>query len=388
MAAEDKEMLSKEAYPHSEAKIIVVDDDQSIIDAVKTALETRKEYEVFSASSGEEALEIFRKHDIDIGFLDIKMPGMNGIELLKKVKEESPQTHIIMMTAYATVDSAVEAMREGAEDYIRKPFEIGDIKSTVLSAIEDIEFEEKSESYTSPPELDWKSPSIAFKNWVEKGREGLIISSERPEILQEEPELDKKINLLLLTEVGDQETQIDPENLEKLGDSIIDFASSREKSVILLDDLDYLLEKNSLDEIKELIDNLENKLSPLDSILIFSGPPENMDEEELRELEYQISDMSASAISNALSNQLRRKIISQLSEEDGISFTTLARKSGIDDSPKMSFHLKKLESGGIIEKDEERRYYLTEMGKNAAGILEEIRSQQTKEAGRTVWMPK
>lgn len=373
----------------NKATILVVDDDQSIIDAVKTALETR-EYRVISASSGEEALERFEDGDIDIAFCDIKMPGMDGIELLKRIQEISPQTHCIMMTAYASVDSAVEAMREGAADYLRKPFEVEDIKSTVLGALEDLEFEEKHKDFVSPPELEWETPIEAFKSWVERGREGLIVIAEKSGSVQEQYGLDEDdVEQIVLSKDDSGKNRIHPNELEELRDSVLGFSSNRENgSVVLLDDLDYLLEQNTLDSLKEFISNLEDELSTYNSILIFSGRPQNMEDMVMGELEYLISDMPASTISNSLSNQLRRRIISQLSEEDGISFTTLARKTNINDSPKMSFHLRKLESWGVIEKDEEKKYYLTEMGRNAAEILEEIKTRQKGEPGGAVWVPK
>lgn len=371
------------------ATILVVDDDQSIIDAVKTALETR-EHKVLSASSGEEALEKFEDEEIDIAFCDIKMPGMDGIELLKRIREISPQTHCIMMTAYASVDSAVEAMREGAADYLRKPFEVEDIKSTVLGALEDLEFEEKHKDFVSPPELEWETPIEAFKSWVERGRDGLIVTSGESDNLLEQSGLDEdSVEQIILSKDESGKNRIHPTKLEELRSSVVEFSSSRgDGSVVLLDDLDYLLEENNLESLKEFISDLEEELSTYNSILIFSGRSENMEDVVIGELEYLISDMPASTISNSLSNLLRRRIISQLGEEDGISFTTLARKTGISDSPKMSFHLRKLESWGVIEKDEEKKYYLTEMGRNAAEILEEIKTRRKGEPGGAVWVPK
>ena len=99
-------------------KILFVDDDAGILEAAKTALELYG-YDVITASSGEECLQ--KIGDADIVFLDIKMPGMNGIEVLKEIKKRNKDLPVIMITAYATVDTAIEAMKEGAFDYIRKP---------------------------------------------------------------------------------------------------------------------------------------------------------------------------------------------------------------------------------------------------------------------------
>ncbi|KAA0001126.1 MAG: sigma-54-dependent Fis family transcriptional regulator, partial [Thermoplasmata archaeon] len=119
-------------------KIMFVDDDPSILDAAKTAIESYG-YEVITAKSGEECLEKVR--DANLVFLDIKMPGMDGIEVLKKIKERDESLPVIMITAYATVDTAIEAMKLGAFDYIRKPFAIEELEGSILAALEEIKFD-------------------------------------------------------------------------------------------------------------------------------------------------------------------------------------------------------------------------------------------------------
>jgi len=102
-------------------KVMVVDDDPIIVDAVKTLLQTEG-HEAIGVYSGEECLNNLKKEEIDLILLDIRMPGMDGIETLKNIKGIKPEVYVIMLTAFATVDTAVDAMKEGAFDYIRKPF--------------------------------------------------------------------------------------------------------------------------------------------------------------------------------------------------------------------------------------------------------------------------
>ncbi len=102
------------------ARVLVVDDERAIRDLLADAVR-HVGYEVLSAPNGEEALSLMGKEDIHIAIVDIKMPGISGIDLLRKIPDISPETIVIMITAYASVDTAVNALRYGAFDYILKP---------------------------------------------------------------------------------------------------------------------------------------------------------------------------------------------------------------------------------------------------------------------------
>ncbi len=102
-------------------RILIVDDDAAIRDACFQVL-TRRGYEVDLAATAREALEHIGKFEYDVLLLDLKMPGMHGLELLKQIKETNPQIEVVIITAYGTVQNAVEAMKLGAGDFLQKPF--------------------------------------------------------------------------------------------------------------------------------------------------------------------------------------------------------------------------------------------------------------------------
>ena len=101
-------------------KIVIVDDEKGVRESVKMIL--KDDYNLSIFTQAEEALKEFREDMADVVLLDIKMPGMNGIELLKRLKEIDEDIEVIMITGYGTLDSATEAMRYGASAYINKPF--------------------------------------------------------------------------------------------------------------------------------------------------------------------------------------------------------------------------------------------------------------------------
>jgi DNA-binding NtrC family response regulator len=103
--------------------ILVVDDEDSIRNRCVQLLRKR-DYNVQGASDGEHALFLIKKNDFSLVIADIRMPGLSGIELLERIKEIRPDTEVVMITGFGTVDSAVEAMKLGAYDYITKPFDM------------------------------------------------------------------------------------------------------------------------------------------------------------------------------------------------------------------------------------------------------------------------
>jgi DNA-binding NtrC family response regulator len=111
--------------------LIHIIDDEPIIHEVLGDLLTTEGYQVESSLDGEEALEKYSPDSCDLVLLDLLMPGMNGIEVLKRIKKIDPQAVIIIITAYASVESAISAMKMGAFDYIQKPFKHDELLLTI-----------------------------------------------------------------------------------------------------------------------------------------------------------------------------------------------------------------------------------------------------------------
>lgn len=117
------------------AKLLIVDDEKSIRDALRDILEY-EEYEVDEAKDGEEGLEMVLKTQYDVALCDIKMPKLDGLEMLLKAKEEGVMTQFVMISAFGNVENAVEATKRGAFDFITKPPDLNRLLVTVRNAIE------------------------------------------------------------------------------------------------------------------------------------------------------------------------------------------------------------------------------------------------------------
>lgn len=118
----------------SKGKILVVDDENIVLMSCQRAL-TPEGYEVRTVRSGSEGLKILKDEKFDIVLTDLKMPDMDGIDVLRLVKEGWPDTEVIIITGYQTVETAVKAIKLGAYDYVEKPFTPEQILSVIKNAM-------------------------------------------------------------------------------------------------------------------------------------------------------------------------------------------------------------------------------------------------------------
>lgn len=117
------------------SRILIVEDDKRMREALRQIM-TKEKFDVDTASSGEEALKVFKNRHFDLVISDLKLPGIDGMEVLKAIREFRPETSVIIITAFATIDSAVQAMKLGAEDYISKPFNLEEIRFVTKKVFE------------------------------------------------------------------------------------------------------------------------------------------------------------------------------------------------------------------------------------------------------------
>jgi two-component system response regulator AtoC len=125
-------------------KILVIDDEPILRDSLEVALKT-SDYEVLTARTGEEGLEQFRKENPDLILLDHWLPGINGDEVLRRIKEEEPEIPIIVMTAQGSIEMAVSLMKMGAFDFLVKPFELDQVEDLIKKGLERVRLRKEVE---------------------------------------------------------------------------------------------------------------------------------------------------------------------------------------------------------------------------------------------------
>ncbi|MFH1130846.1 MAG: sigma-54 dependent transcriptional regulator [Pseudomonadota bacterium] len=124
-----------EPEPTNIPTILIVDDEESILNSLARIME-REEFRVLTATDARQGLELLRKHPVNVLITDLVMPQMTGTDLLKAAQAVAPETEVVMMTAYGTVENAVEAMKEGAYDFVTKPLKRAHIVGVVKRALE------------------------------------------------------------------------------------------------------------------------------------------------------------------------------------------------------------------------------------------------------------
>jgi len=172
------------------AKILVVDDDQGMREFLEIMM-TREGYRVVTAADAGKALARCRKETFDLIITDLKMPKMDGIAFLKEVKQLSPETMVILITAYASGETAVNAMKEGAYDYIEKDFAIEDLKRIVRNALAGKEVKRDDALF-----LKEVGEAVGFGNMIGNSREMIRVYGTIKKVA------DTPANVLILGESG------------------------------------------------------------------------------------------------------------------------------------------------------------------------------------------
>lgn len=114
-------------------KVLLVDDEREFVEALAERLEIR-DFEVTKAFDGDEALERIGSVDVDVVVLDVMMPGKDGIEVLREIKKAKPLVEVLMLTGQATVESAIDGLKNGAFDFLMKPTETKDLVAKIVLA--------------------------------------------------------------------------------------------------------------------------------------------------------------------------------------------------------------------------------------------------------------
>jgi two-component system response regulator AtoC len=145
---------------------LIVDDEESITYLLKTELEDLEDFEADVALNGTEAINLIQSHVYDVVLLDVRMPRVNGIEVLKYVKEHSPTTQAIMLTNIVDVKTAIETTKLGAYDFVSKPYDVDQLRATVRRAIEYRQLLISKETSQAGKQNELIGESPVFKNAV------------------------------------------------------------------------------------------------------------------------------------------------------------------------------------------------------------------------------
>ncbi|MBE9125701.1 MULTISPECIES: response regulator [unclassified Coleofasciculus] len=144
------------------ARILIVDDEKNIRQVIAQSLDPL-DYQIMTAVDGEDALKQLQTEDYDLILLDLRMPGMDGLEVLRRVVEMQSDIQVIIISGHGTVENAVEAMKLGAADFLEKPFTPQELRNLVADVL-------KRESLSMEQNADYKGAMKLAKSWANKQR--------------------------------------------------------------------------------------------------------------------------------------------------------------------------------------------------------------------------
>jgi CheY-like chemotaxis protein/predicted transcriptional regulator len=340
-------------------RLLVVDDDAVFREELATLLSDWG-HRVETVSSGAKAIEALEAAEFDAIFSDVRMPRMNGIELLRQVRERWPRVYVIMITGFGTVEAAVEAMKLGAFDYVRKPFR-SEAVERIVALIQD-------QRAFSVPSGGEKDPVRLAEKWAKAGHETLLIGATPKKAVAG-------------VTVADLPTEDSPAGLQE---TVLRFVEAHPRPAVIISSVERLFATHRTEDVAHALSEIVQRTEGKGPIAVGFDPGVLPDAAVLQ-VRAAISAVRVQGTLGALANPLRRHILRRLSEGP-TSFTEVMRAAGIDDSPKLSFHLRTLQEEGLISHSSES-YHLTGTGKEAVRVLHEVDELGSAEEGRVLVFP-
>jgi signal transduction histidine kinase len=187
-------------------RVLVVDDEKGIRDGCERIL-NRMGCQVVTASQGDEAFRILRKGPVSLVLLDMKMPGMDGLEVLRRIREMDESILVIVITGYATVETAIEAMKRGAYDFIPKPFEPDQLRIVVNRALEKLLLTREAEKLEVDRKRtlsDLDTEKSRTRTIIESLPNGLVVTNARGQVVLMNPAFRQLFDLPPDRSPGDQ----------------------------------------------------------------------------------------------------------------------------------------------------------------------------------------
>jgi DNA-binding response OmpR family regulator/DNA-binding HxlR family transcriptional regulator len=340
-------------------RFLVVDDDAVFREELATLLSDLG-HRVEAVSSGTKALEAFETAEFDVMFSDVRMPRMNGIDLLRQVRERWPRVYVVMITGFGTVEAAVEAMKLGAFDYVRKPF-----RSEAVERI--IALIQEQRAYSTPTGEERDPVRLADK-WAKEGFDVLLLGA-----------VPRKVPARVTA--GDLPLDDAPAGLQE---SVLRFTESHARPAVILTGIERLFATHRAEDIAHALSEIVQRVSGKGPVAV-GFDPSTLSDAAVLQMRAAVSAVRVQGTLGAIANPLRRHILRRLSEGP-TSFTEVMRAAGIDDSPKLSFHLRTLQEEGLITHSSES-YHLTVTGKEAVRVLQEVDQIGSADQGRVIVFP-
>lgn len=334
-------------------ELLVVDDDTVFREELAELLR-RAGHHAEVSPSVPKAIEELEKKDFDMIFTDLKMPRHSGLELLETARTRWPRTLVVMITGFASVETAVQAMKAGAFDYISKPFRAQQVQRVMELAQEELRFRAGGDASTDITAL--------ARSWVKKQSLDVLVIS---------PRSSRPIEGVTFF----NSTRAEPAHIR---DAVESFLGSRSNAGVIIEDAHLLLEGRKRQDILAFLGGIREKMEGRGPFVV-TFDSERVSSSDLSDFRAAVVAPSTHSTLEVLGNPLRRSVLRRLAQGP-CTFTQVMEAAGLDDSPKLAFHMRKLVDDGLLIHREED-YRITAKGQEAVRLLAEI-DAMAPDAGR------
>lgn len=323
-------------------RLLVVDDDPVFREEL-TELLASDGHSVRSAPSVAGAVTALESEEVDVVFTDLKMPRHGGLELLAEVRRRWPQTVTVMVTGFATVETAVEAMKLGAFDYVRKPFRIEQVQRILELAREETRFQGGG---ATPPPVD-----VIVRRWVERDELPVLRITRRA--VRPRP--------------GVELVRVEEGQSVAARDAVEAFLGTHERAGLLVESVDRLFGDGRRKDLLEFVESLRRRMEGHGPVVV-TYDPARTPESTAQDLRATLVGLRTRATLEALSNPIRRAVLRRCGAGP-ITFMQAMTSAGLEDeSPKLSFHLNRLMEEGLVDHSGEE-YRITPWGRQSLALL-------------------
>ena len=321
-------------------RLLVVDDDALFREQFGEFLEGAG-HQVRTAPSAAKAMDRLAEEDIDVVFTDLKMPRQSGLDLLREVRRRAPRTLVVLVTGYASVPSAVEAMKGGAFDYLTKPFRAEQVEDVLRHV-------EAERAYTEAI-LPSRELTEVARGLASRGTRVLVLGA-----------------LPAPVPSGVEAYGFDGLDLSQARAGVDSFLHTPGPSAVIVADLALLLEHHRLDDVVTFLEGLRGALRGRGPLAV-GFDPRRVSREQMPALLSVLASEAVHGTIEAMDSPIRRVALKRMGESPA-RFADLMRACQLDDSPKLAFHLHRLEEAGLIRHAGEL-YRLTPKGAEAVATL-------------------
>ncbi|MCI4342425.1 MAG: response regulator [Thermoplasmata archaeon] len=327
-------------------RILLVDDDAEFREDLAGLLSAAG-HRVSDVPSPALALSALEGEEFDVMFTDLKMGRKSGLELLNDTRKRWPRLQVVMLTTRGTEDTAVDAFRLGAFDYLTKPTQPDQVRRVLELVSQQLALVRAGAKPLDPAKY---AKSLA----KEGGYEVLLISP--PPV----PTVAENVSHVVL----------DPDNPFLIRGAVEDFVTPKERAGVVLAAVEQLLARHREEEIAALLERLRAVLEGKGPLAV-GYDPDKISATGALAVRASIVSADAHTTLESLGNPIRRLVLKRLAE-GACSFTQAMDAAHIDDTSKIAFHLRKLTESGLVAHLAGERYKLTMRGKGAIKILNSI----------------